>query len=471
MRATLLGHACWLIETTAGVFLTDPVLFDPFEEGTVTACPRRAIHLDRLPALQGIVVSHCHLDHYDLPSLAALPRHVPVWCPGDPFLLYGLQRLGFSDVRTLEAFVPRDVGGLRLLPTPSLNREVLEYGLVWQDETGILFNQVDTFLAAETVQRLRRDVGRPDVHLAMYASQHFQFFESKRADTALLHGINLHTASQLAAKCIVPSSAGFRFVDDLAWLNPHIFPITRAQFVQDLQGVDCTLRVEVVNPGDTMTLLHGDITVQRQAVDFVTMEADDTHLLAYDASAPVPPLVDGNPAGYGAQGLREFAQGLLEVGFPQYLARGLATRDPVVAQYMQHDVVYQIAVVFPDTTRSWTYHFDRQRQALQRLPETSTLVPQVRTSITASTLVDCCLGRRSYFAVRPHTRRSSQVFEVAQTAQGIVARTVDLPDALTHYIMHEMPGASRRGQVWIDHVTGPLLASQCPGNAGISRSS
>jgi len=25
MRATLLGHACWLLETTAGCFLTDPV--------------------------------------------------------------------------------------------------------------------------------------------------------------------------------------------------------------------------------------------------------------------------------------------------------------------------------------------------------------------------------------------------------------------------------------------------------------
>src|SRR5262249_28576456 len=178
MRATLLGHACWLFETTAGCFLTDPVLFDPFEEGTVTSCPRRAVYVDRLPALQGIIVSHRHLDHFDLPSLAVLDRRVPVWCPDDPFLLYGLQRLGFCDVRRLAPFVAHQIGALWLLPTPSLNREVLEYGLVLQDETGAIFNQVDTFLAADTIQRLRREVGQLDVHLAMYASQNFHLFES-----------------------------------------------------------------------------------------------------------------------------------------------------------------------------------------------------------------------------------------------------------------------------------------------------
>src|SRR5215510_9606358 len=128
MRATLVGHACWLFETTAGWFLTDPVLRDPFEEGTVMSCPRRAVRVDRLPALRGIIISHRHLDHFDLPSLAMLDRRVPVWCPHDPFLLYGLQRLGFRDVHCLQPFVPQQCGGLRLLPTPSLHREVLEFG-------------------------------------------------------------------------------------------------------------------------------------------------------------------------------------------------------------------------------------------------------------------------------------------------------------------------------------------------------
>src|SRR4030095_4972752 len=136
MRATLIGHACWLLDTTAGCFLIDPVLFDPFEEGTVRSCPRREVRVKQLPALRGIIISHRHLDHFDFPSLAMLDRRVPVFCPTDPFLLYGLQRLGFREIHRLEPFVPHQLGELRLLPTPSLNREVLECGLVFQDATG-----------------------------------------------------------------------------------------------------------------------------------------------------------------------------------------------------------------------------------------------------------------------------------------------------------------------------------------------
>ncbi len=455
MRATLIGHACWLVETTAGCFLTDPVLFDPFEEGTVTSCPRREVRVDQLPALQGIVVSHRHLDHFDLPSLARLDRRVPVFCPHDPFLLYGLQRLGFQEVHRLEPFVPQQLGGLRLLPTPSLNREVLECGLVFQDATGTIFNQVDTFLAADTIHRLRLEVGQLDVHLALYASQNFHFFESKRENTAAIHGINLHTACLLAAGCVVPAAAGFRFVDDLAWLNRHVFPISRGKFLYDLRQLTPALHAEEINPGDTLVVEPGHVEVQRQVADFVTMLEDDTHLIAYDAAAPIPALEDRNPAGYGLQGLREFTQGVVEVGLPQYLAQGIATREQVVMQYMRYGVVYQVDVVFPDGAhRCWTYHFDRQRQTMQRGPDNA--VPDVRKRITASALVDFCLGRRSYFAVRTQSRRSAQVYDVVQTEHGVVAQDVDLPDLLTHYIINEMAGAERRGRDWIDFVTRDL---------------
>jgi UDP-MurNAc hydroxylase len=452
MRATLVGHACWLFETTAGCFLMDPVLFDPFEEGTVTSCPRRAVRLEQLPALQGIIVSHRHLDHFDLPSLAVLDRRVPVFCPDDAFLLYGLQRLGFGDIRRLAPCVAQRIGGLRLLPTPSLNRDVLEYGLVVQDETGAIFNQVDTFLAADTIQCLHLEVGRLDVHLAMYASQHFDLFEGKRANTAALHGINLHTASRLAAGCVVPAAAGFRFCDDLGWLNRHVFPISPARFVQDLRQVSPALRIVEVHPGDTLVVAPGQVDVHRQAVAYVTMLEDDTHRIAYDATAPIPALEDGNPAGYGLQGLREFAQGVVAVGLPQYLARGTGTQEPVAMQYLRYGVVYQVTVVFPDGTHGcWTYRFDRQRQTVQRGSDEA--VPDVRMCITASALVDFCLGRRSYFAVRTQSRRSVQVYEAVQTAHGVVAQAVDLPDLLIHYILDEMAGAERRGRDWIDWVT------------------
>jgi len=211
------------------------------------------------------------------------------------------------------------------------------------------------------------------------------------------------------------------------------------------------LRIVEINPGDTLVVASGRVDVHRQAVAYVTMLADDTHLIAYDASGPIPALEDHNPARYGFQGLREFAQGVVEVGLPQYLARGITTREQVALQYLRYGVVYQVTVVFPaGAQRSWTYRFDRQRQTVQCVADDT--VPDVRKCITASALVDLCLGRRSYFAVRTQSRRSVQVYDVGQTVHGVVAQEVDLPDLLTHYILNEMAGAEHRGRDWIDFV-------------------
>jgi hypothetical protein len=212
------------------------------------------------------------------------------------------------------------------------------------------------------------------------------------------------------------------------------------------------LRIVDLNPGDTLAVASGQVDVHRQAVTYVAMLADDTHCMAYDASAPIPALEDGNPAGYGLQGLQEFAQGVVEVGLRQYLARGIATREQVAMQYLRYGVVYQVTVVFPDGAhRSWLHRFDRQRQTVQQV--TDDTVPDVRKCITASALVDLCLGRRSYFAVRTESRRSVQVYDVVQTARGVMAQEVHLPDLLTHYILNEMAGSEHRGKDWIDFVT------------------
>ena len=93
---------------------------------------------------------------------------------------------------------------------------------------------------------------------------------------------------------------------------------------------------------------QGQVDVHRQVAAYVTMLEDDTDRIAYDASAPIPALEDRNPAGYGLQGLQEFAQGVVEVGLPQYLARGIASQGAGGMQYLRYGVVYQVTVMLPD---------------------------------------------------------------------------------------------------------------------------
>ncbi len=149
----------------------------------------------------------------------------------------------------------------------------------------------------------------------------------------------------------------------------------------------------------------------------------------------------------------ELTQGVLEVGLPQYIKRAITIVDDVAWHYARHGVTYQVEVVFPASSRCWTYHFDQQQSTYRLTHEAGEATPQIRLRITASALVDFCLGRRSYFYIRTQSRRASCVLEPVPTARAIEVHDIDLPDLLTHYVIHEMAGAERRGADWIDFVT------------------
>jgi L-ascorbate metabolism protein UlaG (beta-lactamase superfamily) len=73
-RLTYVGHATTLIELDGVALLTDPLLRERFGHVRRIAPPVRDV-----PRPDAILVSHAHRDHLDLPSLARLPRDVPVF--------------------------------------------------------------------------------------------------------------------------------------------------------------------------------------------------------------------------------------------------------------------------------------------------------------------------------------------------------------------------------------------------------
>jgi len=103
VRVTLLGHASVLVEMAGGACLMDPVFFDPFEEGAVVSGPARVVHPERIPAIDILIVSHRHPDHFDIASLDCLPRDCDAICPADPLIVYGLRRLGFMRIHPVDA--------------------------------------------------------------------------------------------------------------------------------------------------------------------------------------------------------------------------------------------------------------------------------------------------------------------------------------------------------------------------------
>lgn len=113
-RITYIGHATTLIEVAGYRLLTDPIL-----RGRV-AHLRRHTPLppgDLTRRIDAVLLSHLHLDHFDLPSLRHIARSTRLIVPRGADLL--LARLGF---RAIDALTPGEtvqVGTLPITATPA----------------------------------------------------------------------------------------------------------------------------------------------------------------------------------------------------------------------------------------------------------------------------------------------------------------------------------------------------------------
>ena len=347
MKVTLLGHASILVEMDGGTCLMDPVFSDPFEEGAVVSCPKRIVYPDRLPPIDILIVSHRHPDHFHIPSLALVSRDADAICPADPLIVYALEKLGFTHIHPVYPMGPILSPTYELYPTQSESTSVHEIGMIFKDNSGTFWNQVDTFLSNETIKVVKNRFGGIDLHFAMYASQNLEFFESRSTQFPFSeYGRNLEVALIIDPKVVAPASAGFRFYRDHSWLNAFLFPISRERFLSDLKEIRPYLDTQIINPGDTITLANGHISYRPGASDIAVMEIEDTYRLHFDPTAPIPELTDPNPDAYSYQHLSQSIAQFITEGMASFVRQGYQMRDNVVNQYREHQVIYTIVVSY-----------------------------------------------------------------------------------------------------------------------------
>jgi L-ascorbate metabolism protein UlaG (beta-lactamase superfamily) len=113
-RLTWIGHATVLLEIGGARLLTDPLLRDRIghllRHG---ASPAPAA----TEALDAVLVSHLHLDHFHAASLRQLPRDVTVLAPVGAGDL--LRRLGFARTTEVRVGEPIRVGGATVTAVPA----------------------------------------------------------------------------------------------------------------------------------------------------------------------------------------------------------------------------------------------------------------------------------------------------------------------------------------------------------------
>jgi L-ascorbate metabolism protein UlaG (beta-lactamase superfamily) len=115
MAVTFVGHATVLIEVGGTRVLTDPLL--RLHVGPLirrSPVPPASVHRD----LDAVVISHAHIDHFDVPSLRLVDKTTPVLAPRATQKL--LRRIGFADVTEMVPGQSREIGaGVVVTATPA----------------------------------------------------------------------------------------------------------------------------------------------------------------------------------------------------------------------------------------------------------------------------------------------------------------------------------------------------------------
>ena len=358
MQITLLGHASLLINGGGVHVLMDPVFFDPFENELTVSCPSRRVDPKKFPPIDAVLLSHGHADHFDKRSMAELNRETPVYLPRDPELASALGSLGFSKLRPMEPSIPFSIGTLNVLPTGS--RDDDEVGAVFWDDTGSVWNQVDT----ATHHRMVADIfhhlnGRaldavfcPFNPLLEYGELWLSETEFPQARYERL----LEAAISSQAKTVIPASSGQRLSGRLEWLNARVFPVSRERFLRDLRDVAPERQGLLLNPGQALRLEHNEARIVE--TPYATTLTDDTHLIEFHPEkAPPPPLVDLNSNEYDPKEMEQLLDELFTKGLKERLNTLL---DPSLTGPLRtlwdRRATLQLSITFPENERSWHIH-------------------------------------------------------------------------------------------------------------------
>ncbi len=450
MKVTLIGHASVLVEMDGAVCLMDPVFFDPFEEGAVVSCPQRRVYPERLPPVDTLIVSHRHPDHFDLRSLAQVPRDVDAIVPADPLIVYALRKLCFTRIHPVHPMGPILSGTFELYPTRSALGSIHEFGMVFKDASGVFWNQVDSILTAETIHRVVERFNRIDLLFAMYASQNFEYFESRSTEFPLeTHRQNLENVMRIAPRWVVPGAAGFRFCGDHAWLNAFLFPIDRDRFVADLRRLGFRGGARIMNPGDVVEIEGGEATYHPGASDAAAMVADDTPAIRFNPTAPVPELTDPNPEGRSREELAGSIASFVMQGMAEYARSGYRLDDKVIGLYRRHAARYALGVIFSEGAPDW-YRFEFDAERVRVVSGEEAAPADIVNRIAASALAGWIAHEKSFFYARAYSRRYDTLYTVAAADGDVRLERRALPDLLMHYLLNVAPGSERAAKHYVD---------------------
>lgn len=358
MDWTWLGHAMWLVEAGPLRFVCDPLLAPTHHGGVFEVVPRRTVAAEALRA-DFVLVSHCHPDHFDVPSLHRLARLDPdsVVVTPDELVAWAARELGFREVRLVAPGQLVELDGVRLVTTPSIAKD--EWGVMMATEAGVAWNQVDTVPADADALRTMLEsslaaLGATGIDLGLLRWQPLLEIAAQIGQRTSFpyrdYSAILEQAAAVDARAVVASSCSGSHIGAYSWLDRYVFPIGEDRFARDLQRRAPSTVVLPARIGTCYRVGPGAVAVRPGASGLVTLD-DDVDPRRWSPFA-IPALVDPHVGDADEATMRSRVAGWIE----HELAPALLAAWP----HMQADGALRFAVdvVFTAARETFTIVVD-----------------------------------------------------------------------------------------------------------------
>ncbi len=333
---TFLGHQGWLFRTERACVAVDPLLCEQF--GAQHALdyqvyPPRRLDLARFPALDAVVLTHEHDDHFDLPSLARLSRRIPIHLSARSSSAAHaiLREMGFRVV-PLEPGVPVTFEDLQVIPLAG-DHVNMDCGDEWDTlpllvrdtgGAGSFFSMVDITPTERHLLLVKGVVGKPGLvtwtnnaldwsHMTDFVDEMVGSTEACAARMRV--GRDLVRAVWGRPAAMLLCAGGFSFYGERAWLNRRVFPIDCDRACASLERALPREKFVSTLPGQTFWMERNRLVRVDVSTDFLATEARG--VWPSREPAHLPTLPDFTPASgarsLGRGDLARLAQGLNEL--------------------------------------------------------------------------------------------------------------------------------------------------------------
>lgn len=242
---TYIGHATLLLEVDGVHILTDPLL-----RNHITGFIRRQSSLPALPtsAIDLVLISHLHFDHFDLPSLRSLGHNTHIAVPKGTATY--LRRNGFRHISEMSVGDKIKVGNVEIEATPAnhIGRRAPFRPAV--DCLGYLIRGKSTvYFAGDTDLFPEMHQYAPNLDVALMPVWGWGptlgrgHMDPERAAEAL---------TMLRPRMAMPIHWGTFFPFGMHYSHGHLLSQPPQLFAKHAQRLAPEVKVEIVAPGETL---------------------------------------------------------------------------------------------------------------------------------------------------------------------------------------------------------------------------